>query len=95
MIIYGEYIPVTLNSDTISEYDLRLGEPHYDPDLQPQALNEFATAAFRYGHSEVTYIILEADYSPYSLIKLRLVLYSFYEGVWLKYIILLTVHFIC
>ncbi|KAF6032536.1 hypothetical protein EB796_009137 [Bugula neritina] len=61
VIIYGEYIPVTLNSDTISEYDLRLGEPHYDPDLQPQALNEFATAAFRYGHSEIPFGLLPVD----------------------------------
>ena len=53
VITYNEYLPGSLGPDTMSAYNLNLGNPSYDDKLDPQAANEFATAAFRFGHNEV------------------------------------------
>ena len=53
MITYNEYLPGSLGPDAMRAYNLNLGNPSYDDKLDPQAANEFATAAFRFGHNEV------------------------------------------
>ena len=53
VITYNEYLPGSLGPDAMRAYNLNLGNPSYDDKLDPQAANEFATAAFRFGHNEV------------------------------------------
>ena len=53
VITYNEYLPGSLGPVAMSAYNLNLGNPSYDDKLDPQAANEFATAAFRFGHNEV------------------------------------------
>ncbi|KAK3108739.1 hypothetical protein FSP39_014520 [Pinctada imbricata] len=56
-ITYGEYLPLVLTSDKISEYGLKLMgngfSDDYDPDMNPNIRNEFAAAVFRFGHSQI------------------------------------------
>lgn len=56
-VIYNEYLPVVLGNRVMKRFNLLLNKygfsDSYDPNLDSSILNEFATAAFRFGHSAV------------------------------------------
>ena len=53
-IIYGEYLPTLFNVDTLKKHHLLLEKDSVYFDLvNPTVRNEFATFAFRFGHSQV------------------------------------------
>ncbi|GAB6022708.1 hypothetical protein CHUAL_006804 [Chamberlinius hualienensis] len=56
-IIYNEYLPLVLGNRVMKSFNLNLEKSdffeRYDLNVDPTLLNEFATAAFRYGHSLV------------------------------------------
>jgi peroxidase len=59
-IIYNEYLPALLGSDLSNKYGLLPNSDNtffngYNPQIYPQLINEFATAAFRYGHTQLAY----------------------------------------
>lgn len=58
-ITYGEYLPVLLGKQIREDLDLDLQSRgfwrKYDPDVNPTVKNVVATAALRYGHSQVFY----------------------------------------
>uniref|UniRef100_A0A0P5JUL6 Chorion peroxidase n=1 Tax=Daphnia magna TaxID=35525 RepID=A0A0P5JUL6_9CRUS len=63
-ITYNEFLPIFLGEDYMSRFQLKplpanSGEPTnlYDQNINPTVTNEFATAAFRVGHSLVQGII--------------------------------------
>ena len=67
-IVYSEFLPVVLGSEAVAKFNLKLpelesGETVYDPAVNPTVANEFATVAFRFGHSLIPNQILP-DLSP-------------------------------
>ena len=54
-IVYGEFLPIVLGPTTMQEYGLNLPAfrttTTYDKSVNPGIFNEFATFAFRFGHS--------------------------------------------
>jgi len=54
-ITFNEYLPLLLGKDNIHKHDLVLYTDGYfdgyDPELDPSNANDFATAAYRFGHS--------------------------------------------
>jgi peroxidase len=56
-IVYNEYLPALLGEELYKFYDLVPRESgHFDgynSNVYPQVINEFSTAAFRYGHTIV------------------------------------------
>ncbi|XP_064483549.1 uncharacterized protein LOC135396484 [Ornithodoros turicata] len=54
-IVYNEFLPRTLGWDAVSRWGLHLRDTGYyggyDPDCDVGTFNEFATAAFRFGHT--------------------------------------------
>ncbi len=53
-IVYNEFLPIVLGPTTMEEYGLNLpasGTTTYDKSVSPGIFNEFATFAFRFGHS--------------------------------------------
>ncbi|KAH3719110.1 hypothetical protein DPMN_061941 [Dreissena polymorpha] len=57
VITYKEYLPSILNEETMKKYRLNLHSTRYantyHPKLNPSVTNEFAVAAFRFGHSQI------------------------------------------
>ncbi|XP_060073445.1 thyroid peroxidase-like [Ylistrum balloti] len=56
-ITYGEYLPLILGPDLMNEYKLMVREPShniYNAAMNPTVFNNFAVAAFRFGHSQIT-----------------------------------------
>lgn len=57
VIIYKEYLPTILGDLTLEEFDITLIDDgysyDYDQRIDPSVTNEFASAAFRFGHSTV------------------------------------------
>ncbi len=57
-IVYGEYLPVILGKEAMSRHKVSLprGDSYtnYDPNLNPGIRNSFATAAYRFGHSQAS-----------------------------------------
>ena len=53
-VVYGEYLPTILGAKYMDKYGLLVTETSkYDPDVDPTIYNEFASAAFRFGHSMI------------------------------------------
>ena len=53
-IAYGEYLPTILGVDFMKNYGLIVTETsEYDSKIDPTIFNNFAGAAFRFGHSMV------------------------------------------
>ena len=51
-IVYGEFLPIVLGPQIMTDFRLELTEQsQYDPSVDPTICNEFATAAYRFGHS--------------------------------------------
>ena len=53
-IVYKEFLPIVLGPTKMEEYGLNLpvsGTTTYDKSVNPGIYNEFATFAFRFGHS--------------------------------------------
>lgn len=62
-IVYSEYLPQILGPFGLQ----LLGEYHgYDPDINPTIANVFATAAYRFGHSQILPFFnrLDENYQP-------------------------------
>jgi len=55
LITYQEFLPILLGPDALDPYN------GYQPDVNPGVSNEFATAAFRFGHSMVSPELLRID----------------------------------
>ena len=54
-IAYSEYLPIILGQDTMDRLGLDMdGGTTYSSSLDPSIMNEFATAAMRFGHSTVS-----------------------------------------
>ena len=52
--VYSEFLPALLSEKCLEKHDLKLGfDSQYQDDVDPTTRNEFATAAFRFGHSIV------------------------------------------
>jgi len=64
-IVYNEWLPHLLGTDYMSVFNiLPLTEGYsldYDPDFDPRIHNEFATAAFRFGHTLITPNVVGKD----------------------------------
>jgi len=53
-VVYGEYLPTVLGVDYMQRHGLIVEEEtRYDDSVDPGIINEFATAAFRFGHSMI------------------------------------------
>ncbi len=67
-IVYSEYLPKILGSDFLGEYK------GYDPNMDATISNAFATAAFRFGHSQIMPLFarLNSNYEPLPIGPLRL-----------------------
>ena len=62
-IVYNEFLPVVLGSKIMEEHNISLpltGPTKYDKTVDPRAINEFATFAFRFGHTMVPH-----SFKPY------------------------------
>lgn len=58
VITYKEFLPAVIGDAAMQEFDLVLTQGteysyDYDQKIDPSVLNEFSTAAFRFGHSTV------------------------------------------
>lgn len=56
-IIYSQWLPEIIGHSAMHEFELSVDQDgysmDYDPDVNPSVTNEFAAAAFRFGHSIV------------------------------------------
>ena len=54
-IVYKDYLPIILGSSAMANNGLDFAnETDYDPGVDPSILNEFATVAYRFGHSTIS-----------------------------------------
>ena len=53
-ITYKDYLPIILGSKAMSAHNLDFSqETDYDQTVDPSIINEFATVAYRFGHSQI------------------------------------------
>ncbi|XP_022084988.1 peroxidase-like [Acanthaster planci] len=61
-IIYNEYLPLVVGEDQYRSKNLSPNAPYaYDPAVDASVANEFAAAAFRFGHSQVPFHLTRAN----------------------------------
>jgi len=65
VITYNEFLPKLLGQDAIPPYD------GYDPTINPGIANEFSTASYRYGHSQLSPNLMIVDNSYMEYVPLR------------------------
>jgi hypothetical protein len=65
VITYNEFLPMLLGKDTIPSYT------GYNSSVNPAIANEFSTASYRYGHSQLSPNLLEMDKSGMNQVPLR------------------------
>lgn len=57
-IVYQEYVPMLVGPETMDRFGLHIAKSgpvqSYDPNVNPETTNIFATAAQRFGHSQIT-----------------------------------------
>jgi hypothetical protein len=52
MITYNEFLPLVLGKKKMNSFNLNVGsQTRYNPDVNPSIYTEFASAAFRFGHT--------------------------------------------
>ena len=56
-IVYGGYLPVVLGEKNLDGLELTKDGSNYDAEEEPTMTTEFATAAFRFGHSMIQGLI--------------------------------------
>ena len=56
-IVYGEYLPIVLGQENFQDVQLSSDGTEYNPSVDPSMSTEFATAAYRFGHSLVQGLI--------------------------------------
>lgn len=54
VITYQDYLPNVLGKNVMREYSLNLGEYKYKASVDARISNAFSTAAYRFGHAEVS-----------------------------------------
>ena len=52
-IVYGGYLPVVLGEKNLDGLELTKDGSNYDENVDPTMSTEFATAAYRFGHSMI------------------------------------------
>ena len=62
-IVYNEFLPVVLGKPTMEKYELNLSvdmeeDTVYNTSVDPTIANEFATVAYRFGHSLIPNLLL-------------------------------------
>ena len=81
-IIYSQWLPIIIGPDMMSQYNLNPATSGYSgvyqSTISAQIINEFTTAAFRYGHGQVTSEMVKADanYTVYKSLKLSAITFS-------------------
>ncbi|KFM65699.1 Chorion peroxidase, partial [Stegodyphus mimosarum] len=73
-ITYGEYLPLVVGPERMEWFDLSLrrsGFTEYDETIQATLVNEFSTAAFRFGHSMINSFFPEISSGSNSGNRLR------------------------
>lgn len=74
-VVYSEFLEAVLGARKAREFDLDVGVgfTDYDPGVRPAILNEFATAAFRFGHTLIQGMVVprevpdKEELEPYAL----------------------------
>ena len=56
-IVYGGYLPVVLGEKNLAGLEVTEDGTTYNKDVDPTMTNEFATAAYRFGHSMIQGLI--------------------------------------
>lgn len=86
-VTYAEWLPLVIGPDAMKFLKLAIlpeGYTEYDPNTNPSIINEFAGAAFRFGHSLVNSVFAEilpnGKTSGYRLREFFFNPFGFYDG---------------
>ena len=53
LFLFSEYLPVVLGKDNLNGLGVSVPGTTYDKNVDPSMANEFAAAAYRFGHSMI------------------------------------------
>ena len=57
MITYNEFVPLVIGPKRMNQFNLNVqsrGHTKYNPEVNPMIYTEFASAAFRFGHTLIS-----------------------------------------